>query len=259
MSKENLNVTPTKTPISPELGTTSTADTDGKLCAESIEIFKTIEEITKQNQETVNEMKNLLARKDVEYQRTIDKLLCLQLDNHGNRNFTAEHQQTRQQDETETVLPPNQSNQRHRLRFDDIAASFKKFRGDKHISIYTWFQHFNEQSELFEFSQLEKFVYAKKLMVDTAKSFVEYECSAINYRQLENELIQEFGKSVNSALIHQKLQERKKKRDETSTQYLYEMMAIASQTNIDTAAIITYTINGLPGPNNIKAHMTRLE
>lgn len=52
-------------------------------------------------------------------------------------------------------------------------------------------------------------------MDGTAKNFVEFESSAICYEQLVKELIDEFGKSMNSALIHQKLQDRKKKRDET--------------------------------------------
>lgn len=62
-----------------------------------------------------------------------------------------------------------------------------------------------------------------------------------------------------SALIHRKLQERKKKKEETPTQYLYEMLAIASQTEVDTAAIISYTINGLPGPNHLKAYMYKAD
>lgn len=33
------------------------------------------------------------------------------------------------------------------------------------------------------------------------------------------------------------------------------MISIASRSDIDIAAVITYTINGLPGPPNIKAHI----
>lgn len=144
---------------------------------------------------------------------------------------------------------------RNSLRFDDIIKSFKKFKGDYHNNISSWLNHFNEQSQIFSLSPLEKFVFAKRLMVGTAKNFVEYESKATTFHQLAAELLEEFGKSVNSALVHQKLQERKKKKEETPTQYLYEMLTLASQSDIDTAAIITYTINGLPGSNNFKAHM----
>lgn len=122
--------------------------------------------------------------------------------------------------------------QRDNLRFEDIAASFKKFRGDRHINIRSWLKHFGEQCEVFHLSPLEKFVYAKRLMEGTAQYFIEFESVATNFEQLEVELIGEFGESINSALIHQKLQERKKRDDETPTQYLYEMLSIASQSNM---------------------------
>lgn len=144
---------------------------------------------------------------------------------------------------------------RHNLPFRDVIKSFKKFKGDYHISVFSWLKHFNEQSEIFNLTPLEKFVYAKRLMNCTARNFIEYESRATTFDQLAAELIDEFGKSINSALVHQKLQERKKKKEESSKQYLYEMLAIASQTDVDTAAIISYTISGLPGSSHLKAHM----
>lgn len=111
---------------------------------------------------------------------------------------------------------------------------------------------------MFQFSPLEKLVYAKRLMEGTAKLFVEMESKATSFEQLTQELIIEYGKLINSALIHQKLQERRKKKEETPTQYLYEMLAIAAQANIDQAAIITYTINGLPGSAHLKETKAQL-
>lgn len=106
------------------------------------------------------------------------------------------------------------------LPFDAIAKSFKRFKGDCHVSIVYWLRHFNEQSEIFKFSPLEKFVFAKQLMDGTAKSFIEFESRATSFDQLAKELIDEIGKSVNSALFHQKLQEWRKEKDETPIQYL---------------------------------------
>lgn len=98
------------------------------------------------------------------------------------------------------------------LRFDDIKRSFKEFHGDKHLSIDSWLRHFIDQSEIFDLDDFEKFVYAKRLLKGTAKLFVEFESKATNWGELAQELIDEFDKKVNSALIHQKLQERKKKK-----------------------------------------------
>lgn len=145
------------------------------------------------------------------------------------------------------------------LRFDDIQRSFKEFHGDKHLSIDSWLRHFIDQSEIFNLDDFEKFVYAKRLLKGTAKLFVEFESKATNWEELARELIDEFDRKVNSALIHHRLQERKKKQDETSTEYLYEMLSIASLTDIDIPAIITYTVNGLPGSTIMKSFMYEAE
>lgn len=94
-------------------------------------------------------------------------------------------------------------------------------------------------------------------MKGTVKLFVDYESKATTWNDLRIELEKEFGKTINSALIHQKLRKRKKNEEETSMRYLYEMLSIASQSDIDVRAIITYTINGLPGLPHEILHVRR--
>lgn len=55
------------------------------------------------------------------------------------------------------------------------------------------------------------------------------------------------------------MKDRKKKKEETSTEYLYEMLALSSNSHIDKAAIITYTIEGLPGSMESKSFMFKAE
>lgn len=100
------------------------------------------------------------------------------------------------------------------FRFEDIERAFKKFHGNYHLSINSWLTHFIEQSEIFHLNEFEKFIYAKRLMKGNAKLFVEYESHATTWSDLARELIDEYGQKTNSALIHQKLQDRKKKKDE---------------------------------------------
>lgn len=138
-----------------------------------------------------------------------------------------------------TSSVPNIS-ERYGLRFGDIAQSFKKFNGECHMSVRAWLKHFNEQSQVFRLSPFEKLIYAKRLMDGTAALFVEYESKATDFERLAEELIDEYGKNINSALTHQKLQERRKKKNETVIEYLYGMLSIASSSEIDIAAIITY-------------------
>lgn len=139
------------------------------------------------------------------------------------------------------------------MRFDDVEKSFKPFNGN--MSIISWLQHFSNQADLFELNDFQRFSYAKRKMKGTAKLFVEYESTAKTWLELKNELIAEFGQIVNSALIHQRLKGRKKRFEETNIEYMYEMMKIASQTQIDNAALIVYIVDGLPGSPEAKAFM----
>lgn len=136
-------------------------------------------------------------------------------------------------------------------KLDDIIAAFKPFKGEL-CNVKRWVAHFEEQCRAFHLSEFQKFIFAKKVMRNTAKLFVEHESKATNWTQLKNELMLEFGQPINSVLVHQILSQRKKKNSETSLEYLYDMISIGSQGNVDTQAILTHTVNGLPGPSAIK-------
>lgn len=156
---------------------------------------------------------------------------------------------------------PNQRGQeslaqiRKHLRFEDIAYAFKKFHGDYSLSIRSWLSHFIEQCQIFELNQLDRLIYAKRLMTGTAALFVQFESTATDFDALQTELLEEYGQKTNSAMIHERLKARKKKDTETPTEYLYKMLSIASEADIDVQAIITHTIHGLNGPAHIKSPM----
>lgn len=214
-----------------------------------------------EKEEIIELMENYLTKFMEKVDNKFDELLKDMSDNNSNSNEKSER--SIRGEKTEIEEPRNEMKKSRRstknLRFDDIKRSFKEFHGDKHLSIDSWLRHFIDQSEIFDLDDFEKFVYAKRLLKGTAKLFVEFESKATNWGELAQELIDEFDKKVNSALIHQKLQERKKKKDESSTEYLYEMLSIATLTDIDIPAIITYTVNGLPGSTSMKSFMYEAE
>lgn len=92
-------------------------------------------------------------------------------------------------------------------------------------------------------------------MKENAQLFIEYESKANTWIELKNELISEYGKKINSAIIHQRLRERTKKKDETVTKYMYEMLSLGAQANVEQAAIISYIIDGLPGSPELKTFL----
>lgn len=141
------------------------------------------------------------------------------------------------------------------LKLDDIIASFKPFKGDGHYNIEKWLLHFEEQCCIFQLSEMQKFIFAKRVLKGVAKSFVDHESSAVTWRELRAELRREFNQPINSVLIHQKLTQRKKKSSESSLEYLYEMLELGSQGGLDVQAILTHTINGIPGPSHLKSFL----
>lgn len=133
------------------------------------------------------------------------------------------------------------------FRFDDLKGSFRAFRGEPGHNIRRWIQHFEENAATFNLNDLQKLVYAKNLVEGQAKLFTEFESKAHNWSMLKAELMREFDKQSNSLLVHQQLAERRKKKSESAIEYLYDMMTIGAQGNVDPEAILTHVTNGMPG------------
>lgn len=141
------------------------------------------------------------------------------------------------------------------LRFEDLERSFKFFYGDNQLKIFSWLEQFSNLADQHRLNNFLRFSFAKRLMRGTARSFVELESRATTWNELQCDLIREFGKRSNSALIYERLRNRKKEKNESAIQYLYNMLAIASQSDMDVGAIITFTVDGLPGTPESKAFM----
>lgn len=80
---------------------------------------------------------------------------------------------------------------------------------------------------------IHKLVYGKRLLTGAAKSSIYVEQSATSYKKFKACLTEEFGKALPSVQIHKQLMETKKLQAETYREYLYRMMAIAEQAQID--------------------------
>lgn len=156
-----------------------------------------------------------------------------------------------------TIAIPEPTFLRRNVRFEDIQASFRNYDGQSNFD--AWIDQFEEQSMIFGLNDIEKFIYAKKLMVGTAQLFTKYESQAKTFFDYASELHEEFGKKHNSAVTHEKLRNRHKNQDETTTEYLYSMLAIAAEGDVELQAVITYIVQGLPGPSSAKSFMLEAE
>lgn len=102
-----------------------------------------------------------------------------------------------------------------------------------------------------EWDQKMRFIYAKRLMIGTAKLFLRTITSGTWY-DLKTKLIKEFQKKVTIADVHSQLRNRRKRREETHQQYVLAMQEIASYADVDETDIVQYVINGISDTVNNK-------
>lgn len=131
------------------------------------------------------------------------------------------------------------------LTFRDIEESMERFSGDDDISVIKWLEDFEEAAQMSGWPDNFKVTYAKRLLKGSAKRFVMYERNGKTWASLKKALIDEFGETVDSYQIHQRLTKEKKKTDESYHEYVYRMMEIAAQADLETSVVIRYIIEGI--------------
>lgn len=113
------------------------------------------------------------------------------------------------------------------------------------MPVSKWIKDFEDLAVLLKWNDLQKVIYGKRMLSGSAKKFISYEKGVINWATLKKCLIGEFKTEVNSAVLHTRLVNRKRKPDETGRQYIYAMQEIASRGCIEDDALIQHVINGI--------------
>jgi hypothetical protein len=133
-----------------------------------------------------------------------------------------------------------------KFAFKDIEDSLPTFSGENGDSVKKWIREFEEYSEMLQWTELQQFIYAKKQMKKSAKLFVEKELKPKTYAAFRAGIKKEFMEEKNSAKIHTMLAKERKKESESFRTYIYRMIDISSNSNIEEEAIILYIVNGIP-------------
>jgi len=139
------------------------------------------------------------------------------------------------------------SQKRQLLTFRDVEESIEAFSGDDKVDVTRWLRDFEEMAELCEWSDIyiQKVVYAKRLLRGSAKLFVNYERCTKTWRKLRRALKEEFKEAIDSHAVHRELSRRRKTSDESYQTYVYKMLEIAAQADVDTKSVIQYIIEGI--------------
>lgn len=134
---------------------------------------------------------------------------------------------------------------RSRFTIKDVEDSLTNFSGDDLFLIDNWINEFTDMSTLLKWDDMQRFIYAKRMLKGSAKKFVSCEKGIASWAVLKQRLREEFRVEVNSAIIHERLSKRTRKADESSRQYVYAMQEIAAQGTVEDAALIQHIIDGI--------------
>ncbi|XP_076278315.1 uncharacterized protein LOC143208116 [Lasioglossum baleicum] len=152
--------------------------------------------------------------------------------------------------------------------FKDVEESMEKFSGDGKRSLRTWLKDFEDTAKLCKWTDIQKLIYARRLLSGSAKLYVNYEKCTRTWNELKQSLCAEFSEAVNSHTVHKQLVQRKKREDESYHEYMYSMLDIAAQVSMEAVAVMQYVVDGirddelsktmLYGAKNIKEFKDRL-
>lgn len=112
------------------------------------------------------------------------------------------------------------------------------------MEVNKWITGFEEFSNVAGWGDLQKFVWARRLIDGSAKSIVQTE-GATSWIEIREILFNKFKESFNSAKVHLQLRERTKRENESSRQYFIAMKELGSRGNVEFGSIIQYVIAGI--------------
>lgn len=132
------------------------------------------------------------------------------------------------------------------LNFNDVKDALPIFAGDgKGQDISKFVTEFEENALLFGWTDLQKLVYAKRLLTGPAKLFIGSVGSLRSWKQLKDALAAEFREETKSVEVHDAMRKRKKKSDESYIEYVYAMQSLAKRGQMDEESICEYIVQGI--------------
>lgn len=131
------------------------------------------------------------------------------------------------------------------LSYRDVEDSIRRYDGSDIYPVERWIDDFEEMAQIMGWNELQKLIFAKKSLTGLAKLFVQSQHGVTTWYRLKELLLEEFSVKVDSAQIHRLLMTRRKRRDETTQEYVLHMREIGSRAHIEETVIIRYIIDGL--------------
>ncbi|GBL63175.1 hypothetical protein AVEN_195769-1 [Araneus ventricosus] len=131
------------------------------------------------------------------------------------------------------------------VNYSDIESVISKFNAESHENITNWLDHFENISQLFSLSDLQKFIFAKRSLGGIAALFVRTEPQINSWQKLKQALIDEFSFEINSSHLHELLSKRKIRDSESAPEYFLKIKELCSSGKIEDAALMHYVIKSI--------------
>lgn len=128
------------------------------------------------------------------------------------------------------------------INYSDIESTVSKFNAESHENVIHWIEHFENISKLFNLSDLQKFIFAKRSLGGNASLFVRTVPDINSWQKLKQALIDEFSVEINSAKLHELLSKRKMQETESVREYYLKMKELCNFGSIDDGALMHYVI-----------------
>ena len=121
-----------------------------------------------------------------------------------------------------------------------------KFDGSGSVSVEKWVADLQNTAESVNWSDQMILTCARRLLLGDAKKFINSERGINTFALFKSKIVKEFKIKVNAYDVHQMLQNRRKKPEESCRAYLYDMKEISGQIDdFDVSTLISYVVNGI--------------
>lgn len=136
--------------------------------------------------------------------------------------------------------------------FKDVKDALENFSGESERSLEKWKINYEAVATTCKWNDIQKYLYARKLLVGAARKAIEADDTVNSYTTLIDKLKEEFREEITIIEIHEKLIKRKKLDSETYLEYFYDVQRIA-KAKMDVKSMIQYIVNGIQDDPSNKA------
>ncbi|XP_065356157.1 uncharacterized protein LOC135950549 [Calliphora vicina] len=128
----------------------------------------------------------------------------------------------------------------------DVEGSLSQFSGTSTPDVIQWLNEVEEMGTILKWSSLQMYVYGKQLLEGAAKTFIKSQRGICDWHSLKATLKEEFGERFSAAEVNRQIRNRRLNKSESLIEYLYSIMELGAQIDLDEKSVVEFFIEGIP-------------